>query len=150
MVRIRYLDEGTFPSTFVGEFYEENRIVATAGNFEILEINFSDYCDIEPPISDPENDPDDNTTTSIINTELENSVTLFPTLATDFINLDCADNICSDLSIIDVQGQVIQHWQEGQSTTSLRNFDISKLPSGNYFVRTNIKGYYLTRRFTKI
>lgn len=154
IARIIYMDESMFPPTFIGEFYDETRMIATAGDFEILEINLSEYCDIEPPFSDQNNNSEggtsSHTTTDIINIELENSVTLFPTLATDIINLDCADNICGDWRIIDIQGKVIQHWKKGQSTASVKSFDISTLPSGSYFIQTNIDGYYLTRRFVKV
>lgn len=154
IARIIYMDESMFPPTFIGEFYDNTRMVATAGDFQVLEISFSDFCDIEPHHSGSGSEfeggvPPDSIT-DIINIELENSVTLFPTLATDVINLDCADNICRDLRIIDIQGKVMQHWKKEQNTASVKSFDISTLPSGSYFIQTNIDGYYLTRRFVKV
>jgi len=133
-VSLSYMDENMFPPTYVGEFYNELRMTATAGSFTTFDINLQEHCDA---------------TVGVVNPELENSVSLFPTLARDFINLRCDDNICGNLRIIDVQGRVIQH-QQGQNTSSTNSFDISALPSGMYFLQTNINEYYLTRRFIKI
>ncbi len=137
-----FLDENMFPPTFIGEFYNETRLAATAGTFEALEIDLQDYCSIgEPPNDDPP--------VNVINTELENSISLFPTLANNYIYLNCGDNVCGDLGIIDIQGRIIRQWQGGQNTTSINHLDISALPSGTYFLRININEYYLTRRFIK-
>lgn len=153
-VNIVYMDESMFPPTFVGEFYDELRTVASSGNFAVFEINLQDYCDAEDPESDSSTDSGsnlpENTTTGVVNSEIENSVSLFPSLTTDFINLRCGDNICGDLRIIDVQGRVVQNWQAGQNATSVSNFDVSTLASGTYFLQLNINEYYLTRRFIKI
>ena len=140
---IIYLGENMFPPTFIGEFYDETRLAATAGTFEALEINLQDYCGVgEPPNDDP--------TVNIINPELEDSVSLFPTLANNHIYLRCSDNVCGDLGIIDIQGRVIRQWQGGQNITSMNQLDISALSSGTYFLRININGYYLMRRFIKV
>lgn len=119
-VSLLYMDENMFPPTYVGEFYDELRLTATAGSFTKFEINLQEYCG------------DD--IVSVVNPEIENSVSLFPTLAEDFINLRCNDNICGNLRIIDVQGRVIQHIQ-GQNTSSMNSLDISKLPNGMYFLQ---------------
>lgn len=128
------MDENMFPPTFIGEFYGQSRFPATAGNFEALEINLQDYCE----------------TTDVKNPEIESSVYLFPTLADNFINLRCGDNICGDLRIIDIEGRVIQYYQGHQHVISTNILDISALSSGTYFLQTNINEYYLTRRFIKI
>jgi len=140
-----YMDESMYPSTFIGEFYNQTRMTATTGDFEGLEINLQDYCGLEEPESGSEED----TTVGVINSEIENSINLFPTLASDFIHLRCGDNICGDLRIIDINGRIIQHWQEAQNKTSY-SFDVSTLPNSIYFLQININGYYLTRRFIKV
>lgn len=133
-VNLMYLGENMFPATFVSEFYNQTRIPASAGTLGILDIDLQEYC----------------VSTDIIDSEIENSVSLFPTLARDQIYLRCGDNICRDLGIIDVQGRVIRHWQEAQHSTSVNDIDISNLPNGTYFLRININEYYLVRRFVKI
>jgi len=143
-VNIMYLEENMFPPTFIGEFYDETR----------MEVNLSSYFDTEDPATDS-TDSDDcssegDSPVGVINPKIENSVNLYPTLANDFIYLHCGDNIYGDLRIIDVQGRVIQHWQEGQNLNSVNHLDISALPSGRYFLQMNINEYYLTRRFIKI
>lgn len=146
-VDLIYLEENMFPPTFIGEFHDETRMIALAGNFGGLEVNLQDHCGIEE--SDG-GSSEEETTVDVINPEIENSVSLFPTLANDFINLSCGDNICRDLRIIDVQGRVMINWQAGQHTTLINKFDISTLPSGMYFFQINVNEYYLVRRFIKI
>lgn len=136
-VKLIYMNEDMFPPTYIGEFYNQTRMTASEGDFTVLAINLRDFCGAE-------------NITNVINLEIENSVSLFPTLANDFINLRCGDNICGDLGIIDVQGRVVQHWQAGQYTNATNSLDISALPSGMYFLQMNINEYHLTRRFIKI
>ncbi len=154
-VRLIYMNETMFPPTFIGEFYDETRMAAAEGDFTVLEINLQDECGIREPNPNSNNEPEGGLPenpplTDIVNPDIENSVSLFPTLANDFINLRCGDNICGDFRIIDIQGRVVQHWQERQNTTSVNNFDISALPGGTYFLQININEYYLVRRFIKI
>ena len=90
------------------------------------------------------------TTTTGIESWLENSVTLFPNPAKEVINVQCTMNnvqLGGGIQIVDVYGKVVV---ETFHETSLQaRIDVSGLAAGMYFVRVTTEEGVVTKSFVK-
>lgn len=90
----------------------------------------------------------DNITTAVpvlgVNDFIDNSTSIFPTLATDMINIQ-SDFIISEYEIFDVQGRNIMN-----GLVSNSRIEIGNLHSGNYVVKlTSDEGLVTAKKFIK-
>ncbi len=134
-----YNGRNNFPATFIGELHRNLRYDAVQGELHNLEVDLSDYFDVPDILSNP--------TKPATEMKLTQNITLFPTLAKNFIYLDYNDNNFRNLAIIDIQGRIIQYSDNPVTTTKI---NISEMPKGIYFLHIHTEDAFAIKRFIKI
>lgn len=75
-----------------------------------------------------------------------NKPSIFPTIATDIINVNFNKEVNSTYSILTVDGRLVE---SGSMTNQTETLDISSLPAGQYFIQIKNRGAINTERFIR-
>jgi len=66
---------------------------------------------------------------------LNDSWEIYPTLAADFIRINCQSNEARQVKLIDINGQVLQQFILNENTNQQLTIDLKDVPVGIYFVQ---------------
>jgi len=142
---IQLHDSGTFPPTYIGEFWGGTFHIVNEGVHMELEDCLSDYC---------ESEEEDEVAVSVEQTaDLQLNIEVLPTVVRDELTIryDLPTQLdLTQIVIVDMHGRT---WQQHQKTLTEQDafkFNVSHLPQGIYLINTLIDGQWISRKFVKI
>ena len=82
----------------------------------------------------------------------ETSVKIYPTLATNNINVafNFATSVNTKVEIVDLKGNIVKTDKFDNQTNQTNNISLNKLVPGNYLVKVSTKDGIITKQFTVI
>ncbi|MEM9823962.1 MAG: T9SS type A sorting domain-containing protein [Bacteroidota bacterium] len=98
-------------------------------------------------------DFDGSSTTSnveVVEVTVVNDIRIFPTKATNFITIDLAEaaETATQIDVFDLLGRLALSNQMGAASNQTQ-IDVSNLEKGHYFIRMEMDGQLITKRFIK-
>jgi len=127
---IQFHTQDAFPPTYISEVLDPTTYAPITGLYVDLEGCLSDYCD------------DGQVEQLPVSVEVHSELTVQYTLQgrTDMARI----------TIVDMQGRMLQQHQKQLTGQDTFKFDVSRLPQGIYLVNTLIDGQWIPQKFVKI
>jgi len=81
---------------------------------------------------------------------LHDSWEIYPTLASDFININYESNAAKQVSLIDINGQILQQFMLDENSGQQLRIDLKDVPVGIHFVQLVTEdGVLVSKTFVK-
>lgn len=87
--------------------------------------------------------------TAVNNLQSPASISIYPSPAENFVNIDIAwnNNQSAVISIFDVMGKLYTQWEVAKTDTYHRSLSVSDFPAGNYFIRISGEKDKIAKQF---
>ncbi len=90
---------------------------------------------------------------SVNNKQIEQSISLYPNPATNYVKIDLSKlgSIPKSIKLYDSQGKILKSYDyKIKSSTLNYDFDVRDLQSGQYFIRLQFDKFTISKRFVKL
>lgn len=141
-LKLRWNDQQTFPITYISETWNSNYYDVTDSTYIDLEVCLPEYCSAGNQLTDITELSDESYDIQVVPTLVQHELTIQYSFPQDISS--------TDITIVDMQGNVLQRHQKLLTTKDEYTFDVSHLPQGIYLINTQINGQWIPRKFVKI